>query len=40
MSREDVLERNEALLESKIDYIATSAESWQEVYEECLEDPL
>ena len=40
MSREDVLEKNEASLESKIDYITTSAESWQEVYEECLEDPL
>lgn len=40
MSREDVLESNEASLESKIDYITTSAESWQEVYEECLEDPL
>ena len=40
MSREDVLEINEASLESKIDFITTSAESWQEVYEESLEGPL
>lgn len=40
MSTEDVLERNEDSLESKIDYITASAESWQEVYEECLEDPV
>lgn len=39
MSRNDVLERNETSLESKIEYITASAESWQEVYEECLEDP-